>query len=390
MRVLVASTAGSGHFGPLVPFARGLAEAGHEVAVATPRSFADAVASAGLEHRPFDDVPHDVMGAVFARLPSLPPGEADTVVVRDVFGRLDAQAAVPGLRATVEEWGPDLVLREPCELGSLAVAESSGVPHATVAIGMDAVLAHIAPVLDAPLEELDALAGLPAGRCAAAFAEAPVLTCVPEPLDAAHGATTRQLHRFRVEEVNSTASLPPPWGDPEAPLVYVTFGSVAGGLGPFGAAYAGAVEALADVPYRVLLTTGNGLDPAQLGSVPGHVRVERWWPQADLMPETAVVVGHGGFGTTMTAVLHGVPQVVVPLFTFDQRMNAEHVAATGAGVHLEGGVAALPSLPRALEDLLASRDARDAAAGLAAAAAALPPVSDAVALLEELAGHGRG
>lgn len=386
MRVLIASTAGSGHFGPLVPFARALADTGHEVAVAAPKSFAETVAGAGLPHRPFADVPPDVMGAVFARLPSLLPEEADEVVVREVFGQLDAQAALPGLRATVDEWRPDLVLREPCELGSLATAEAAGIPHATVAIGMDAVIGHIAPILAEPLEELDALAGLAPGRCANAFLAAPVLTCVPEQLDGAAGEQPRDLHRFRVEDVDATPSLPPSWGDPEAPLVYVTFGSVAGGLGAFAAAYAGAVAALAEAPYRVLLTTGRGLDPAELGLVPEHVRVEQWWPQAALMPATAAVVGHGGFGTTMTAVLHGVPQVVVPIFSFDQRVNAVHVSAAGAGVHLEGGAGALADLPEALDGLLATPTARDAAAELAAHAAALPPVADAVALLEELAG----
>lgn len=385
VRVLVASTAGSGHFGPLLPFARGLLAAGHDVAVAAPQSFAATVTGAGFDHLPFADVPPEVMGAVFDRLSTLPGGEADRVVVREVFGRLDAQAALPGVAATVEAWGPDLVLREPCELGSLAAAEASGVPHATVAIGMDAALVQITSELAEPLQELDALAGLPPGRCATAFAEAPVLTCVPEILDGATGDATRPLHRFRVEEVRATPSLPPAWGDPDAPLVYVTFGSVAGRLDTFTTAYVATVEVLAEVPYRVLLTTGKDLDPAALGTVPDHVRVEPWWPQADLMPATDALVGHGGFGTTMTAVLNGVPQVVVPLFSFDQRLNAQHVAAAGAGVHLEDGIDALADLPATLEGLLANPGARTSAAAVATAAAALPPVTAAVTLLERLA-----
>ena len=48
-------------------------------------------------------------------------------------------------------------------------------------------------------------------------------------------------------------------------------------------------------------------------------------------------VGHGGFGTTMLALAAGVPQVIVPLFASDQHVNARHVAATGAGVCLDGG-----------------------------------------------------
>ena len=42
MRALVETTAGAGHLGPLVPFARALRDAGHDVLVAAPASFAAA------------------------------------------------------------------------------------------------------------------------------------------------------------------------------------------------------------------------------------------------------------------------------------------------------------------------------------------------------------
>ena len=50
MRVLFTCVASYGHFHPLVPFARALAGAGHEVAVATRAAFAPAVAHAGFRH----------------------------------------------------------------------------------------------------------------------------------------------------------------------------------------------------------------------------------------------------------------------------------------------------------------------------------------------------
>jgi hypothetical protein len=64
-------------------------------------------------------------------------------------------------------------------------------------------------------------------------------------------------------------------------------------------------------------------------------------------------VGHGGFGTTMAALAHGVPMVVVPLFAIDQHYNAAAVARAGAGVALgEGpgatGVGARPHRPDVL------------------------------------------
>ena len=65
MRVLVSTTANSGHFGPLVPFARACLAAGHELVVAAPASFAADVAATGFEHRPFADAPPELVGQTF-------------------------------------------------------------------------------------------------------------------------------------------------------------------------------------------------------------------------------------------------------------------------------------------------------------------------------------
>jgi UDP:flavonoid glycosyltransferase YjiC (YdhE family) len=46
------------------------------------------------------------------------------------------------------------------------------------------------------------------------------------------------------------------------------------------------------------MTTGHGLDPADLEPIPSNSHVEQWWPQESVMSEAAAVVGHGGFGTT--------------------------------------------------------------------------------------------
>lgn len=134
----------------------------------------------------------------------------------------------------------------------------------------------------------------------------------------------------------ATAALPNWWRaqDEDKPLIYVTFGSVAASIGLFPGFYTRVVEQLAELPARALLTLGLAGEVADLGAVPPHVHVEPWWPQHDVMPAAAAIVGHGGFGTTLSALAVGVPQVVLPLFSFDQFLNAECVAAIGAGLAL--------------------------------------------------------
>lgn len=387
VRVLFSTTAGSGHFGPMVPFAEASRTAGHDVKVAAPASFAGAVAKEGLDHAPFADVPEEVMGAIFGRLPELSREEANRIVLADIFGRLGAQAALPGLTEIIADWKPDVVVRETCEFGSLVAAHKARVPQVEVVIGVAATVALALPLVEAPLSELDAIAGLTEGTAYRALTSVPILSCIPAELDGAGdvGGSGR-INRFR--DTSFTAGpvpLPPPWGDRDHPLVYVTFGSVAAALPPFAGVYRAALDGLADEPFRILMTTGSAIAPASLGPLPANARVEQWLPQAGVMPHVDAVVGHGGFGTTMTALAAGLPQVVVPLFAFDQFVNAERVAAVGAGVYLEGGPDAVPTLGAAVAGILGDSSFKAGAQAMAAAMAELPDMTGSVSFLEELA-----
>jgi UDP:flavonoid glycosyltransferase YjiC (YdhE family) len=379
VRVLFATTAGAGHLGPLVPFASACAASGHEVTVAAPASFADAVGRAGLVHVPFADAPAEELGPLFAGLPGLTLEEANEVVMRDVFAGVDARAALAGVAEIVRGGHPDVIVREAAEFASYVVAEQQHVPHAQVAIGPAGLDEFALPRIDGALRALGAAQGADGLR------GAPVLTLVPEVLDdprAGDGA----VHRFRYEPPPAGRGGPlPAWGDPDAPLVYATFGTVAAGLGLFPDLYRAAVDAVADLPVRMLLTIGEAGDPGALDPLPGNVRVERFRPQTQVMPAAAAMIGHGGFGTTMTGLAQGVPMVVTPLFALDQHLNAAAVARSGAGVVVDGGPAAPDALARALTGLLADPSYRTRAHTVAGEIASLPAAAMGVAVLERIA-----
>jgi hypothetical protein len=387
MRALFATTANDGHFGPLVPFLRATAAAGHEVRVAAPASYAAALERVGVVHEPFADAPPELIGPVMGRLPSLPFEEADDTVVREVFGRIDAQAGLPGVVETIERWRPDVVVRESAELASLAAAEGAGLPHAHVCIGMHEIVMRFAEAVLDPLLELDRLVGLPEGTCSSAQAAEVVLSTVPADLDDAVGDALAGVHRFRdPAPAVGDGPLPEPWGDPDLPLVYVTFGSVTASLPPFAGLYREALDALAGIRARVLMTVGRRLDIDGLGPLPANACVVPWWPLADALAHAAAMVGHGGFGTTMGALAAGVPQVVMPIFTSDQLANGLHVAASGAGIAVPMGPGSPAKAAEALSTLLADASYAEGARGVARSIADLPPASDAVRLLESLVG----
>ncbi len=388
MRVLVATTANTGHFEPLVPFARACADAGHEVRVAAAASFAGQVERTGFAHLPFADGPAEETGAVFAGLPPLDGAspadiEAGNVtVVREVFARLDAGAALPGLTAAMADWRPDVVLRETAELGSYLAAEAAGVPHVQLNTSTSSFI-DLPTVVEEPLVALGARAGL------AGLRAAPRLTLVPDSLDGTTPDGTPAPYRFREPPSDGPpADLPDWWPGLGHPLVYLTFGTVAARVGLFPELYQRVVAEVADLPVRVLVTTGAG-EPDALGPVPDNVHVEQFWPQRDVMPHASAMVAHGGLGTTLLALYHGVPMALLPLFA-DQAHNAGRVADVGAGLVAQGGPAGAAVLAGLLKQVLSDPAFRVRARSLAAEIAELPPVARAVPLLERVASTTMG
>lgn len=387
----MATTANDGHFGPLLPLARAALARGHAVRVAAPDSFATTVERAGFPHLPFADAPPELVGPVMAQLPTLSFDEANAVVVRDVFGRIDAQAALPAVSAAIEDWRPDVIVREPAELASLAAAVRADVPHVQLSIGMTEMSRLLTGLLPDALTELASPAELPPYALVDAADHEVLLSSVPEILDqAGDDAFAADAVRFRfrateaVDSPGPDAAPLPEWGDRDRPLVYVTFGSVTGSLPPFAGVFRQALDGLADLPVRVLMTVGRRVDLAGLGPVPANARVESWWPQPAALAHADAVLGHGGFGTTMGAIEAGLPQVVAPIFTSDQVVNARHVASIGAGRAVSPGPDAVPLACSELLAVLENPTYRHAAREVAAAAAALPPADDAVALVERL------
>jgi glycosyltransferase len=355
------------------------------------------VTGAGFNYLPFADPSPELIGQAFGRAPQLTFEEMNRLVLAEVFGRLAAQAALPTLGTIMIDWRPDLVVREPCEFGSLVAAERAGIPQLQVAIMTGRIGAGILGVVMQSLAELSTLAGLLPERAAELLLQCDSLTSVPAGLDsgdlmlgepeADQGVSDRgRMWRFRTD-TPVKPRLPATWGDPADPLIYVSYGSVTARQPEFAPMYGATLRALADLPVRVLMTTGRGFDVGELEPIPPNTHVEQWWPQEAVMGEAAAVVGHGGFGTTMAALAAGVPQVVVPLFAFDQSVHARRVAEVNAGIQLPGGVAAVTDLPDALRRVLDDPTFAEGARAMAAEIAALPDIAECLPLLEQLASN---
>jgi UDP:flavonoid glycosyltransferase YjiC (YdhE family) len=227
---------------------------------------------------------------------------------------------------------------------------------ARVALGLEAVEALSIDLAAAAVDEARARLGLPPDPAGDRLRDTPFLTMIPDALEDPAVPAPQRTHRFRHAVSEDAPPLPGWWPGNDDPLVYVTFGSVTAGahLPYFPALYKAAIDALA--------------------------------------PHAAAIVGHGGHGTTLGALVHGVPQVVVPLFSIDQWANAAAVERAGAGVALNAdrgsrrvlarpGPGVIDGLGPAVQRVLAEPSHHREAQRIAAAMRALPPAEAALDVL---------
>ena len=333
MRILISTWGWRSHFYCLVPLAWALQAAGHQVVVACHPSLTDVVTGAGLAAVPLGaDVDFEEaftgrigkVGALDGDSDALEPSiTPDGGVVRM------ADALVGDLVAFGRSFRPDLVIWEPFNLAAAVAAAALDVPGVLTLWGPDHAgslrLDH-----EAVVGPLAARFGLAAQDVS--LTGSLVLDPVPEPMQVPLKGPVRHM---RYTPYNGTSVLPR-WlhGPPERPRVCITGGTVAGPGLSERATLPDVVRAVAELDVEVVVAVVRAQRDA-LGPMPGNVRVSDGPLALRLvLPSCAAFVQHGGAGTMMTALVHGVPQLILPEVG-DEHFNAERLLVAGAGAALE-------------------------------------------------------
>jgi MGT family glycosyltransferase len=167
---------------------------------------------------------------------------------------------------------------------------------------------------------------------------------------------------------------------PRRPTVYASFGTVWNHRLDL---FQDVVAAASGLAVNLVLTVGVNGDPAALGPQPPHVQVHRFVPQAEVLPHCDAVICHGGSGTMLGALAHGLPQLVLPQGA-DQFENAALLTAAGAARTLLRGEVDPDAIRSALIDVLGDDALRAAAGRLRDEIDAMPSPEAAVARIEAL------
>src|ERR1700729_2458318 len=324
LRVLFPTWAFSGHLNPMVPLGWALRAAGHETLVASHPSFAPVIARAGLPALPvgpeFDldaEVRAETIAGRWYDESSLTPEEIrrrDRSLVGLQAPRRSAEVMADDLVAFARYWRPDLVVFEPTSFVGPLVARLLGVPavrHLWTA-DFTAPLNLVEERLLGPLfarfglDEIGVLGELTLDPC-------------PPRLEVADDLPRQPI---RYVPYNGPAVLPGWLREPPARRRgCVTWGTSLTGVGGSDrmSHVPGVVRALAGFDVEVVVAVLES-QRELFTEMPANVRSVGPVPLHLLLPTCDAIIHQGGGGTLMTALVCGVPQLVVPSFP-DQTFN---------------------------------------------------------------------
>jgi len=350
LRVLLAAIGTRGDLQPMLALGQTLQRRGHRVRVAAPPNFAGWVASWGFDfspvgvdmHRFLLDHPALLTGNTRKAAPVQSDFFANQIPqqMQDLMAACaDADALVwAGLAVVAPSVAERLnipalgVLYTPCVIPSAAhpppTVSKQNLPRWVNRILWNVHDIFAARALGRPLNQARIRLGLSPvnlrdhlmNQCEYVLAaDEAVFPGSPE-----WDVRLQRTHSLFLEDPQALDAELESWLQAGDPPIFVGFGSMTGeGTQRIDRLLLSALEAGG---HRVLV--GSGWAGMGQKALPPHWRMLDSAPHDKLFPRMAVVVHHGGAGTTATALRAGVPQVVVPLI-LDQYYHAHRLHLAG-------------------------------------------------------------
>ena len=302
MRILFSCFPGYGHLHPLLPLARAAQRAGHEVVIATGPGMAGRAAAFGFETWAVGLGQEEIgarLESEFVEVPGRAPMERLRALAPLLFVEIGARPRVGEMLVRMGSWRPDVVVHEYSELSAPVAAARLGVPAVQHGFGPLPPAELLATMTD-PLALLALEYGVDSLPPDPLY-----LDPSPPSLSVPGGAVAP-----RTAPIGITRSDPAPWEELPAGLsslpydetVYVTLGTV---VNKRDGALARLLTSVSDLEANVVMTVGPDVDVLQFGPVPDNVLLERWVPQALLLPHCVAMVSHAGAGTMLGGLAAG-------------------------------------------------------------------------------------
>jgi MGT family glycosyltransferase len=368
-KVFFAPVHVAGHFFPTIPLAKSLRARGHDVSYLSECNMREVVEGEGIEY--FRVGPGVWAGNIAERFPKIRRLKGNArihYILKDAYLRLTPhyiRDAVPIL----EEARPDLLVFDPLSFPGPILAERTGIPWVTTSMFLGMIPGNGSPPYslgwpparnplqrafykvvwmaliaycrryDAVINRIRREFGLPRKRMAflqSSLSPYLYLSFTSSDIEYPIHHLPPQVHLVGP----SVWSSPRNYATPEwlrafpqrRPAVYFTIGTVESAYDRrFFSIAAEAVRASPQIE-AVMTVCYDGPDIRNL-AVPPNLRIEKYVPNALIVPKVDLVVHHGGFSTTLDCLMKGTPSIVIP-FEGDQNENGRRVSYLRAGYRM--------------------------------------------------------
>jgi UDP:flavonoid glycosyltransferase YjiC (YdhE family) len=320
-RMLWLKWSGGGNLAPSLGIARALTKRGHTIAFAAPPEMVRSVEAAGFRTIEITQA--------YAQIDCYPRGH----VLTRAACYLTSPAVEAQVKKIVDAEAPDIVLIDAMFLAALAQAPHFGRPSAlfvyTFLFRQIDNLRKILRLFDG-MRQQAGFAPLPALDDLWRSRERIIATSLGD-FDAPPGSGWDMVRHtgpvLEDEQFATPTALPWAENDP-TPLVMVSFST------EFEQRDVNklqrSLDALANLSVHVVATTGGIVAPNEL-AVPKNAVVLDYVAHNPIMQRAALVLTHGGHGTAMRALRHGVPLIIIPGHAGDQSFVTAAVQEWGAG-----------------------------------------------------------
>jgi len=328
----------AGHTNPTLEVVRTLTEAGHQVRYYSFSQFRKKLEAVGAEVITIDDYCAEMKLGPDAGVRIAKDTAFATEILADTTLAVD-DALLDDLRA----YQPNVIVADSMAMWGKLLAIKLGIPYVCSTTTF-AFNQHSAKVMKQSIWELIRLL-MGMGKINKqlkrlqdkGYAVNSILDVVQNDNDTATVVYTSEYFQPCAETFSDKYAFVGPSVREAAPLprtterkrVYISMGTVNNDM---PALYRTCIAALAD-KYELILSVGQSVDPAALGTLPPHVTAAQHVDQMAVLADCDAFLTHCGMNSVSEALYCGVPLVLYPQ-TKEQQGVANRTAELGAGVML--------------------------------------------------------
>ena len=392
-RIVIINLGAYGHMNPTLAMTAELVRRGNKVSYFTTAEFTNRLSLLGAECIPYDSF-------FCSNVPNIQeiPRQLSLFPLRLMK---EAAHVMPQIFAAVKELRPDLILYDQMCITGRFVAASLRVPAVTLhptyvtpagkgrfGFSLDLVPMDIRNEFDAKAADLARRYGIEQVAMMDLFGHAQSLNLIFMPrafhpagdsFDARYQFVGPGFVRQPREREWTPSSVP------KEQRLFISMGTVFNNWPEF---FRLSLAAFGDTTWEVHMAAGSRINLADIMETqPGNFHVGRYLPQLDIFPHTAAAIYHGGMGTTMEALIHGVPLLAIPQMP-EQQATANRIAELGLGTWLPREAVSVATLTAALEEVAADRGMKERAQTMQRQILQTGGYMQAVALIETFLQNG--